>query len=69
MTTYALYVIDHTTPMTIDEYNAKLREMPQHYFDKLREAEAFYGIKLRRERCGFSVLKGNTEYVAIKISI
>ena len=69
MTTYALYVIDHSTPMTIEEHNAKLREMPQYYFDKLRECEAFCGGKLHRGRTGYTALKGNTEYVAIKITI
>ena len=69
MTTYALYVIDHTTPMTVDEHNAKLREMPQHYFDRLKDVEAFCGGKLHRGISGYTGIQGNTEYVAIKIVI
>lgn len=69
MTTYALYVIDHSTPIPLDEYNAKLTGKPDQYFDKLRDVFAFCGGKLRRGRLGYSGLKGNTEYIAFKIVI
>ena len=54
MTTYALYVIDHTNPIPLDKYNDILTGQPHYYFDKLR---------------GYAGLKGNTEYVAFKITI
>jgi hypothetical protein len=69
MTTYALYVIDHTTPISLDEYNTILTGKPHHYFDKLRDVFEFCGGKLRRGRLGYAGLKGNTEYVAFKIVI
>lgn len=69
MTTYALYVIDHTKPIPLDEYNAILTGKPHHYFDKLHHVFEFCGGKLHRGRIGYSGLKGNTEYVAFKITI
>ena len=69
MTAYALYVIDHTEPLTLDEYSAKLTGAPDHYFNKLRDVFAFCGGKLRRGRLGYAGLKGNIEYVAFKIAI
>ena len=70
MTAYALYVIDHTEPMGIDEYNARLTGKPDYYFDKLRDVFAFCGGKLHRGRLpGYSGLKGNIEYMAYKVEI
>ena len=69
MTAYALYVIDLEKVTTPDQRVAATRRIPDMYFDKLFQAEEHCGIKLRRERDGFSEIKGNTEYVAFKISI
>lgn len=69
MTTYALYEIDHTKQMSVDEYNTILTGTPHHYFDKLKDAESFCGGKLHRGRVGYSGFKGNVEYVAFKITI
>lgn len=69
MTAYALYIIDLGKVTTPEEREAATRKIPNEYHSKLKDIEAHHGVTLRRERCGFSGIKGNTEYVAIKISI
>ena len=69
MTAYALYILDLNSITTPEEHLKATRQPPQLWFDKLRDIEARYDIKLRRERVGYSTIKGNTEYIAHKVCL
>lgn len=69
MTAYALYILDLNKITTPEEHNAATRLIPHSFFDKLRDIEAKHDVKLHRGRIGFSACKGNTEYIAFKITV
>ena len=69
MKAYALYILNLNEITTIEAHNAATRQAPQLWFDKLRDIESRYGIKLHRERCGYYALVGSTEYIAHKIEV
>lgn len=67
LTGYALYEIDTTNITTPDQWNEAMNKMPDRYFNKLYEIEAYCGVKLRRGRLGYYGSKGNIEYSVYKI--
>jgi hypothetical protein len=69
MNAYALYIIDLNKITTPDEYNKALKQPPHKYFDKLHDIESHHGIKFNRGRYGHYATKGNTDYIAFKISV
>ena len=66
LTCYALYELDMREIKTAEDRFEALRKMPDKYFNKLKEVEAYCGGKLYRHRAGYGGIKGNIEYVAYK---
>lgn len=69
MTAYALYILDLTQINTPEKHNEAMSKPPHRYFDKLRDVEDYIGAKLPRHGFGYSGTKGDTEYVALKVTV
>ena len=66
MTKYEVRTINLVECHTPEEYTEAFAQSPVHYCKGLAEVRAFCGGNLRRERCGYSGVHNNIEYIATR---
>lgn len=66
MNTYQVKKIYIKPNMTMDDYWDAVNKATIHYCEGIKELREYCGGKLHRERCGYSGINGNIEYVAEK---
>ena len=67
MTTYEVKKINLSKVKNLDDYWREVKYAPVHYCKGVKELREYCGGKLHRQRCGYSGINGNIEYVAIKV--
>ena len=64
---YEVKRVDTRNVNTLDEYKKSIHSATTVFCDSLTDVWEFCGGKLHRERCGYSGVKGNFEYIAVRI--
>ena len=67
MNRYGLKIIDLTDVHTVDEHLEACRNSKLIYCNGLQELFDKCGMKLKRERNGYCVMRGNIEYQAVRV--
>ena len=67
MAKYELKQIDLSSVNNIDDYNKALLSAESKVFNLVNEAFKFCGMKLHKERCGYTGTKDNIMYVLTRI--
>lgn len=66
MNKYAVKKINLAKIGTTEEYWEAVKNASIHYCKGLDEVREYCGGRLHRERCGYSGVNGNIEYVAVR---
>ena len=66
MNQYRVKKIDLSKVKNMDDYWKTVQNASVHYCKGLMELRDYCGGKLHRQRCGYSGINGNIEYVAEK---
>ena len=66
MTKYRVKKIDTRKANTIEDYNILISNAPIIYCNGIKELETYCGGKLHKQRCGYSGIIANFEYIAEK---
>lgn len=66
MNKYAVKVLDLNTIHTPEEHFEAFNAAPITYCDGLKAVWDYCGGKLHKQRCGYSGMRGNVEYIAYK---
>ena len=65
-TVYEVKKVDLSKVRNVDDYWERVNNAPIHYCNGTKELWEYCGGKLHRQRAGYSGIKGNIEYVAVR---